>query len=51
MICSFFRSLHLNHGFHRNDLKLLTGKNFRKLFKSRLEIMTSHNNDNLSRKP
>lgn len=51
MICSFFRSLYLNHGFHRNDLKLLTGTNFRKLLKNRLEIMTSHNNDNLSRKP
>ncbi|MGB9082397.1 MAG: glycosyltransferase family 2 protein [Desulfuromonadaceae bacterium] len=51
MLCSFFRSLYLNHGFHRNDLKLLTGANFRKLLKSRLEIMTSHNNDKPSRKP
>lgn len=50
-VCSLFRSLYLNHGFHRNDLKLLTGANFRKLLKSRLEIMTGHNNDNLSRKP
>jgi len=40
MICSIFRSLNLNRGFHRNDLKLLTVKNFRKLFKSRIEIMT-----------
>ncbi len=51
MFCSFIRSLYLNHGIHRNDLKLLTGTNFRKLFKSRLEIMTDHNNDNLSGKP
>jgi len=50
MLCSLFRSLYLNHGFHRNDLKLLTGTNFRKLLKSRLEIMTSRNNENLSRK-
>ena len=52
MICSFFRSLCLNHGLHRNDLKLLTGTNFRKLLKSRVEIMTSHNNnDHYSRRP
>ncbi|MBK5273441.1 MAG: glycosyltransferase [Desulfuromonadales bacterium] len=51
MLCSLFRSLYLNHGFHRNDLKLLTGTNFRKLFKSRLEIMTGHTNNTLSRKP
>ncbi len=50
MICSLFRSLYLNHGFHRNDLKLLTGTNFRKLLKSRLEIMTSRDNVNLSGK-
>lgn len=50
MFCSLFRSLYLNRGFNCNDLNLLTGTNFRKLFKSRLEIMTSHNNDNLSRK-
>jgi len=40
MICSIMRSLYLNRGFHRNDLKLLTRENFRKLFKSRIEIMT-----------
>jgi len=51
MICSFFRSLQLNHGFHHNDLKLLTGTNFRKLFKGRLEIMTGGNNYNHSRRP
>ncbi|MDD2582047.1 MAG: glycosyltransferase family 2 protein [Desulfuromonadaceae bacterium] len=51
MFCSLFRSLYLNRGFNCNDLNLLTGTNFRKLLKSRLEIMTSHNNDNLSRKP
>jgi glycosyltransferase involved in cell wall biosynthesis len=51
MFCSLFRSLYLNRGFNCNDLKLLTGSNFRKLLKSRLEIMTSHNNDTLSRKP
>jgi len=38
--CSLFRSLRLNRGFHRNDLKLLSRENFRKLFKNRLEIMT-----------
>ena len=43
MFCSFFRSLYLNHGFHRNDLKLLTIENFRKLFRSRIEIMTGTN--------
>ncbi|HXE95223.1 MAG TPA: glycosyltransferase family 2 protein [Dongiaceae bacterium] len=49
--CSLFRSLYLNRGFHRNDLKLLTGNNFRKLCRSRLEIMTGHTFDNLSGKP
>jgi GT2 family glycosyltransferase len=51
LIWSFFRSLYLNHGFNRNDLRLLTGTNFRKLLKSRLEIMTGHNNDKFSGKP
>lgn len=51
MVCSFFRSLYLNRGFNCNDLKLLTGTNFRNLLKSRLEIMTGHNNDNHSGKP
>jgi len=39
-VCTLIRSLYLNRGFHRNDLKLLTGENFRKLCKSRIEIMT-----------
>lgn len=38
--CTIVRSLYLNRGFHRNDLKLLKRENFRKLFKSRREIMT-----------
>jgi glycosyltransferase involved in cell wall biosynthesis len=38
-VCTLLRSLKLNRGFHRNDLKLLNRDNFRKLFKSRLEIM------------
>jgi glycosyltransferase involved in cell wall biosynthesis len=38
--CALFRSLILNRGFHRNDLKLLNRENFRKLSKSRIEIMT-----------
>lgn len=50
MLCSLLRSLYLNRGFNCNDLKLLTGANFRKLLKSRQEIMTSHNNENRSRK-
>jgi glycosyltransferase involved in cell wall biosynthesis len=49
--CAVLRSLCMNRGIHRNDLKLLTGTNFRKLLKSRLEIMTSRNNDTLSSKP
>jgi GT2 family glycosyltransferase len=40
MICTIMRSLYMNRGFHRNDLKLLDRGNFRKLFKSRVEIMT-----------
>jgi hypothetical protein len=39
-VCALLRSLRLNHGFHRNDLALLTVENFRKLFRSRIEIMT-----------
>lgn len=38
--CSLFRYLYLNNGINRNDLKLLTIENFKKLFKSRIEIMT-----------
>lgn len=51
ILCTLFRSMYLNHGFHRSDLKLLTRANFRKLFKSRLEIMTNYDNRRLSRKP
>jgi glycosyltransferase involved in cell wall biosynthesis len=37
---SLIRSLILNRGINRNDLKLFSRENFRKLFKSRIEIMT-----------
>jgi glycosyltransferase involved in cell wall biosynthesis len=40
VICTAFRSLWLNRGIRRNDLRLLNGENFRKLSKSRVEIMT-----------
>ncbi len=40
LFCSLLRYLYLNHGFHRNDLRLLNRENFSKLFKSRIEIMT-----------
>ena len=40
VICSLARSLRLNRGIRRNDLKLLNRGNFLKLFKSRIEIMT-----------
>ncbi len=42
LLCTLFRSLKMNHGFHRKDLQLLSRKNFYKLFKSRLEIMTGN---------
>lgn len=42
-VCTLFRSLRLNRGFHRNDLKLLKFENFRKLSKNRIEIMTGRN--------
>jgi glycosyltransferase involved in cell wall biosynthesis len=38
--CTLFRSLKLNRGIRGKDLKLLNRDNFRKLFKTRLEIMT-----------
>ncbi len=38
--CSVFRSLWLNRGVHRKDLRLLSRENFSKLFRSRLELMT-----------
>lgn len=40
VICSLIRSLWLNRGINKKDLHLLHRENFRKLFKSRLEIMT-----------
>lgn len=40
LFCTLFRSLRLNQGVRLRDLKLLNRENFRKLFKSRLEIMT-----------
>jgi len=40
VICSAFRSIWMNRGIRRSDLALLNRENFRKLFKSRLEIMT-----------
>lgn len=39
-ICTLFRSLRLNRGLHRKDLKLLNRENFSKLCQSRIEIMT-----------
>jgi len=49
--CTIIRSLYLNRGIHRNDLKLLNRGNFRKLFKSRVEIMTGKQHDNLTGEP
>jgi len=40
LFCTLFRSLRLNRGIRSEDLKLLKRENFRKLFKSRIEIMT-----------
>ena len=40
LICTVFRSLWLNRGIQINDLRLLNKANFRKLFRSRVEIMT-----------
>jgi|GEM_PF-921415 len=51
LACSIVRSLYLNRGIHRNDLKLLNRENFRKLFKSRVEIMTGQHDDLSSGKP
>jgi glycosyltransferase involved in cell wall biosynthesis len=44
VICTMFRSLVLNRGINRHDLKLLNKENFQKLFQSRLEIMTGDSN-------
>ena len=43
LVCTIFRSLKLNRGVRRSDLKLLNRANFRKLFKDRIEIMTGAN--------
>ena len=48
--CSIIRSLYLNRGFNRKDLKLLKAENFSKLFKNRLEIMTGQQNPNHEKK-
>lgn len=40
IICSAFRSLWLNRGVRKNDIRLLNRGNFRKLFKNRIDIMT-----------
>ena len=40
LVCTLYRSLRMNRGFNKNDLKLLNRENFRKLLKSRIEIMT-----------
>lgn len=40
LCCTVPRSLRLNRGLRKNDLKLLSLSNFRKLFKSRHEVMT-----------
>jgi len=44
MFCAMFRSLLLNRGINRHELKLLNKENFQKLFKSRLEIMMGDSN-------
>jgi glycosyltransferase involved in cell wall biosynthesis len=44
-LCTPVRSIILNRGLHRGDLKLLNRGNFRKLFKGRLEIMTGRRDD------
>jgi len=43
LLLSIFRSFRLNHGINKKDLKLLNCENFRKLFRSRLKIMTCTN--------
>ena len=40
VFCTVLRSLRLNHGVCRKDLTLVNRENFRKLFKSRIELMT-----------
>jgi len=43
LFCTVLRSLLLNRGLNKKDLKLLNVKNFRKLFKGRFELMTGGN--------
>lgn len=45
VVCSLLRSMFLNRGINRNDLRLLNRDNFRKLFKNRLDIMTGSRAD------
>jgi glycosyltransferase involved in cell wall biosynthesis len=40
LICSVLRWIWLNRGGSRRDLQLFNGENIRKIFKSRIEIMT-----------
>jgi len=42
VVLTIIRSIQLNKGLCKKDLKLLNGENFRKLFKSRIEIMTGN---------
>jgi glycosyltransferase involved in cell wall biosynthesis len=49
--CAIVRSIRLNQGLHRNDLKLLTRDNFSKLFKSRIEIMTGQPTNSQGSRP
>lgn len=44
-LCTAVRSLRLNRGVHRKDLQLLNRENFRKLFRSRVELMTGRRAD------
>ena len=43
LVCALFRSLCLNRGVRTKDLRLLSRSNFRKLFKSRLDVMVGNN--------
>jgi glycosyltransferase involved in cell wall biosynthesis len=51
VLCTIIRSLFLNRGLNRNDLQLLNRENFRKLRKSRIELMTGHKHDSLPGEP
>jgi glycosyltransferase involved in cell wall biosynthesis len=43
VVFTLIRSIRLNKGLRKKDLKLLNRENFRKLLKSRIEIMTGNN--------